>query len=70
MPALQATVVINRPDGPETLPLASPPNDHHVLESSVAPAEPHEFSAELILRAGDRTECLPFTMQEQAGDHR
>jgi len=66
---LRATVVIDRPNGLETLPLAPAQDDHHVLESAVAPAEPHEFSAELILIAGSRTERLPFTMKEPADHH-
>jgi cation diffusion facilitator family transporter len=65
---LTATVVIDRPGGEiETLPLAAVPNDHHCFQSSVAPAEPHEFSAELHLVADGRTDVLPFRMVEPAG---
>jgi hypothetical protein len=66
---LHATVVIDRQDGPETLFLATASDDHHVLESAVAPAEPHEFSAELILAAGTRMERLSFKMTEPTDHH-
>jgi pimeloyl-ACP methyl ester carboxylesterase len=36
---------------------------------AVAPAEPHEFSAQLRLKAGDCSEVLPFYMTEPAGHH-
>jgi cation diffusion facilitator family transporter len=66
---LQAAVVIERPDGPETLLLSPAPDDHHLLESTAAPDEPHEFSAVLILTSGHRTERLAFTMKEPANHH-
>lgn len=68
-PGLSATIVIDRPGGAvETLPLSPLPADHHRFQSSLAPAEPHEFRAELHLLAGGRTDVLPFTMKEPV-DH-
>ena len=67
---LSATVVIDRPGGAtEGLPLREVAGDHHKLQSDVAPAEPHEFSASLILTAGGRDETLPFAMKEPPGHH-
>ncbi|AYG63644.1 cation diffusion facilitator family transporter [Rhizobium jaguaris] len=67
---LQAIVEIRRPGGViETLPLASSTNDHHVLQSAEAPAEPHEFDAVLKLIAGERQDELPFRMEEPEGHH-
>ena len=66
-PGLSATIVIDRSNGVvETLPLAAVSDDNHRFQSSVAPAEPHEFSGELHLSAGGRTDVLPFTMTEPA----
>ena len=65
---LSATVMIDRPGNSiETLPLTPLPNDHHCFQSSLAPAEPHEFSAELHLMASGQSEVLPFRMTEPAG---
>lgn len=64
---LVAVVVIDRDHGLETLALNADPADHHALISDAAPAEPHEFSARLVLRAGGETLELPFRMQEPAG---
>jgi cation diffusion facilitator family transporter len=62
---LQAAVTIDRPGGVvETLPLAPVPGNHHLFQSETAPAEPHEFSAELRLRLGARDDALPFSMSE------
>ena len=66
---LTATVIIDRPDGPETLPLNPVADNHHRLESAVAPAEPHEFQARLILAAESRKQELPFKMVEPEGHH-
>ena len=64
---LSATIVIDRSNGVvETLPLGAVSDDNHRFQSSVAPAEPHEFSGELHLSAGGRTDVLPFTMTEPA----
>ncbi|MDQ0390319.1 cation diffusion facilitator family transporter [Labrys monachus] len=66
---LEAVVVINRPDGRETLPLEAAAGDHHTLESTLAPAEPHEFTAELHLAVPGRQETLHFEMKEPEGHH-
>ncbi|MER8612626.1 cation diffusion facilitator family transporter [Mesorhizobium sp. M0435] len=66
---LEATVIIERPEGRERLPLDPVAGDHHRLESSVAPAEPHEFEAKLILTAKGREQILPFKMVEPEGHH-
>ena len=67
---LQAVVEIQRPEGVvETLPLLTSSADHHSLQSSEAPAEPHEFDAVLKLAAADRTDILPFRMEEPVGHH-
>jgi len=69
--SLAATVAIRRPGGAiETLPLIPKRDDHHELVSSIAPAEPHEFDAELELSDNkDRKESLAFQMKEPAGHH-
>ena len=65
---LQASLAIRRPGGTsETLTLVPDVEDHHRLTSSVSPAEPHSFQAELRLRAGDREEAVPFRMVEPEG---
>jgi hypothetical protein len=64
---LEAVVVISRPNGKETLPLEPLASDHHIFESEVAPAEPHEFAAELHLTAPGRQESLHFEMKEPEG---
>ncbi|MER8635216.1 hypothetical protein [Mesorhizobium sp. M1006] len=66
---LAATVIIDRPGGPETLRLEPVGDNHHRLESTVAPAEPHEFQAGLVLTAKDREQVLPFKMVEPEGHH-
>ena len=66
---LTATVIIDRPGGPETLTLEPVADNHHRLESTVAPAEPHEFQARLILVAKGREQLLPFEMVEPEGHH-
>lgn len=67
---LSAEVVINRTnDAQEVLQLTPQPLDHHVLESAVAPAEPHEFTARLRLKSGAALEELAFAMAEPAGHH-
>ena len=63
---LRATVHIHRPTGVETLPLLPLEDDHHVYQSASAPAEPHEFDAELELSGDSRMETLPFRMEEPA----
>src|SRR5215207_7249124 len=69
-PGLSATVVIDRPGRAlETLPLSPISGDHHLFQSSVAPAEPHEFKAELRLSADGREESLAFRMSEPHHAH-
>lgn len=61
----EVTVMIARPETSETLRLLSPADgDPHVLLSTNAPAEPHEFEACLVVYAGGREESLPFRMVE------
>ncbi|RWA69668.1 cation diffusion facilitator family transporter [Mesorhizobium sp.] len=67
---LRANVAIDRPGGMvQQLPLSPVGGDHHHLQSLVAPAEPHEFSARLQLAAGADSEDLPFAMAEPEGHH-
>lgn len=65
---INATVLINRKNGSvETLALQAVSAGALVFESTVAPAEPHEFTAQLRLTHGSKTETLPFQMVEPAG---
>ncbi|MER9953202.1 cation transporter, partial [Mesorhizobium sp. M0047] len=66
---LTATVFIDRSGGPETIRLEPVGDNHHRLESTVAPAEPHEFRARLVLTAKDREQVLRFKMVEPEGHH-
>jgi hypothetical protein len=67
---LRAHVDIQRAGGAvETLQLAPVEGNHHRLESSTGPAEPHEFSATLRLVADHENEDLPFAMSEPEGHH-
>lgn len=67
---LQAVVNIKRlGDAIETLTLSPSQADHHAMLSAEAPAEPHEFDAELVLSAGGKVEVLPFRMEEPEGHH-
>jgi hypothetical protein len=62
---LQATVAIQREKSRmETLVLAPLAGNPLRFVSDTAPEEPHEFDARLHLRAGDRTEVLPFRLLE------
>lgn len=63
----KALVVIDRPEGEESLPLLPRNGEHGVFISVNAPAEPHEFDARLIVRIGDREDVLSFRMVEPAG---
>jgi cation diffusion facilitator family transporter len=64
---LVAEVVIERDDGKhETLHLM-PGKQPNVLESTVAPQEPHEFNAVLEIASNGETQSLPFTMKEPDG---
>lgn len=65
---LTANVVIERPGGtPESLQLEGTQGKGDTFQSSVAPAEPHEFTASLHLAAGERDEVMNFQMKEPAG---
>ena len=64
---LTAMVIIDRPAGPETLFLIPDASDHHRLQSTGAPAEPHEFDARLVLQSGGKSLELPFHMAEPEG---
>ncbi|MBN9000133.1 MAG: cation transporter, partial [Rhizobiales bacterium] len=67
---LQAVVVIDRPDGQaEELPLLHDPGDRHLLLSTAAPAEPHEFEARLVLTQAEEREEIPFRMVEPDHHH-
>jgi cation diffusion facilitator family transporter len=65
---LQATVIIDRGEAKEQLVLAAI-QDSNIYQSSVAPAEPHEFGAKLILKSKTQTITLPFEMKELEGHH-
>ena len=62
----EVLVVIHRGTGEERLPLHPLDRERGVFLSTDAPAEPHEFSARLVLRVGAREETLPFDMMEPA----
>ncbi len=64
---LSATVAIERPGTEERLELRQASPGSRIFESSVAPQEPHEFVAALVLSSGSRSEMLPFQMHEPAG---
>lgn len=65
---LRASVVIERPEGrTEVLELRPVAGDHHWLQSSTAPEEPHEFAASLKLTAGNDNEDIAFAMAEPEG---
>ena len=63
---IQATVIIDRAEGKEKLPLKAT-DDSKTYESSVAPTEPHEFTAKLVLRSKTQSITLPFEMREPEG---
>ncbi len=65
---LQATVVIDRGKFKEKLLLIAN-SDSNIYESSVAPAEPHEFTAKLVLKSKTQAVTLPFKMKESGGHH-
>jgi cation diffusion facilitator family transporter len=64
---LTASVVIERPAGRETLHLLRKPGHFGVFESAVAPAEPHEFDATLLLSIGGHEDEVHFQMTEPVG---
>lgn len=64
------SVHIARDDGKtEVLTLHPEPEDAARFISDVAPAEPHEFTAELVIVAAGREERRPFIMQESERHH-
>lgn len=64
----EAVVEIDRPGGEvETLPLGVLDGNPSRLMSAMAPAEPHEFDARLLLQWGVHKEVLPFYMIEPSG---
>ena len=68
LPNLDAEIVIHREGEPEVL-LLAPVSNTAQFQSAAVPGEPHEFTAELRLRDGDRSEILPFRMHEPHGHH-
>ena len=67
---LSATVAIQRDVGLfEQHALVPVAGNHHLLQSLEAPAEPHEFEAELVLANGADSERLFFKMLEPEGHH-
>ncbi|WP_395015007.1 cation diffusion facilitator family transporter [Dongia sp.] len=67
---IRAVVHIFRGSTTEILPLLRSKDDARIYESQSAPAEPHEFEANLELKAaGDRTATVPFHMSEPVGHH-
>jgi hypothetical protein len=67
-PGLRAKVTIDRPGGaPESFCLEPVAGRANLLQSLVAPAEPHDFTAILELTADERREALSFGMKEPAG---
>lgn len=60
-------VVITRPDGDEVLLLIAQPGHHGVLTSAIAPSEPHEFNARLIVASGSTETVLSFNLVEPVG---
>ena len=65
---LQVTIIIDRGKAKEKLPLKLT-DDSKTYESSIAPAEPHEFTAKLILKSKTQTITLPFEIKEPEGHH-
>ena len=65
---LQATVIIDRGKAKEKLPLKAT-QDSNIFDSSSAPAEPHEFTAKLVLKSKTQTITLPFELKEPEGHH-
>ena len=69
-PDLEATVVIRRPGNvDEILDLAPTTGDRTILQSGAAPAEPHEFDAELRLATNGMVKTVPFRMVEPHDHH-
>ncbi len=62
-------VLINRPNSIEVLELVESSMVQGEYLSTVAPEEPHEFSAELEIKLNERRETLPFAMHEPDDQH-
>jgi cation diffusion facilitator family transporter len=63
---LRAEARIERPGAPtEVLVLSPLDGQPNVFWSNVAPAEPHQFEARLVLRTKGRSEAIAFSMVEQ-----
>ena len=64
---LQASVTIDRTGGKvESLLLVRRADNSLIFESDAAPAEPHDFKAQLRLKVGERENVLHFSMSEPA----
>ncbi|MCV9960332.1 cation diffusion facilitator family transporter [Pararhizobium sp. BT-229] len=66
---LSAAVAVKRNRGLEQHTLVPVAGNHHLLQSVGAPAEPHEFDAELVLSNDTDSERLAFKMLEPEGQH-
>ena len=67
---LKVTVEIERERGRvETLALHATAGCPLQYMSDAAPAEPHEFKAQLLLRENDKVETVPFVVVEPEGHH-
>jgi nickel/cobalt exporter len=66
---LSFRVLILRADGPEMLPLERDPVEPGSYVSSVAPNEPHEFTAEFEISKGSKADVVAFEMHEPAHAH-
>lgn len=64
---LNAVVVIDRAGQSESHVLFPSPLNLTVFESASAPAEPHDFTARLILSASGKEDVQTFRMTEPAG---
>ncbi len=70
LPGVTIAVHIARDGGKnEVLTLHPEPDDAARFTSDVAPAEPHEFTAEMVLGAAGREECHRFAMHEPEEHH-
>jgi cation diffusion facilitator family transporter len=68
--SLAAAVAIHRGEGAIEQHALVPVNgNHHLLQSEAAPAEPHEFEAELVLSDTAESERLAFRMLEPEDHH-
>ncbi len=65
---LKIRVIINRPNGLEVLELVKQAESKQ-FQSTVAPNEPHEFSAELEIISNDHKEIKTFEMHEDHDHH-